>query len=37
MVTDSVRETEDRLLGIMRDRLYVSVVSDVLDLSLIHI
>lgn len=30
-MTDTARETEDRLLGIMREKLYVSVVSDVLD------
>ncbi len=30
-MTDSAREYEDRLLAIMREKLYVSVVSDVLD------
>src|SRR5215207_4225166 len=30
-MTDSARENEDRLLAIMREKLYVSVVSDVLD------
>jgi len=30
-MSDGARENEDRLLGIMREKLYVSVVSDVLD------
>ncbi len=30
-MSDGVRENEDRLLGIMREKLYVAVVSDVLD------
>lgn len=30
-MSDAARENEDRLLGIMREKLYVAVVSDVLD------
>jgi len=30
-MSDAVRENEDRLLGMMREKLYVAVVSDVLD------
>src|SRR4051812_47118828 len=30
-MTDSARKNEDQLLGILRDELYVAVVSDVLD------